>query len=231
MFKTFRAEFSVVCVYVHSAASVTSDSLWPCRLYSQPGSSVQGILQARILSGLPCPSPGDLPDPGIKCGSLMTPVLAGGFFTTCASWEAWVFCYLQPKASNGNTLWTWLLSAASHACTHRCNLLIHAHRCYWAFCFGALNLLLAPNPSTPTNDLAPLTKDHPPSFWGLNTPPSLGCKDLKKEEGFLAGTPFRLWRTQDNFKKHNMGLEEQSRACLVCVQKHQGHPMPQENVS
>ena len=57
-------------------------------LYSPPDSSVQGILQARILSGLPCPSPGDLPDPGIKCGSLMTPVLAGGFFTTCASWEA-----------------------------------------------------------------------------------------------------------------------------------------------
>ena len=27
-----------------------------------PGSSVQEILQARILSGLPCPPPGDLPD-------------------------------------------------------------------------------------------------------------------------------------------------------------------------
>ena len=31
---------------------------------SPPGSSVHGILRARILSGLPCPSPGDLPDPG-----------------------------------------------------------------------------------------------------------------------------------------------------------------------
>ena len=31
-----------------------------------PGSSVHGILQARILDGLPFPSPGDLPDPGIK---------------------------------------------------------------------------------------------------------------------------------------------------------------------
>ena len=28
-----------------------------------PGSSVHGILQARILDGLPCPPPGDLPDP------------------------------------------------------------------------------------------------------------------------------------------------------------------------
>ena len=30
-----------------------------------PGSSVCGILQARILDGLPCPPPGDLPNPGI----------------------------------------------------------------------------------------------------------------------------------------------------------------------
>ena len=31
---------------------------------SPPGSSVHGILQARIPSGLPCPHPGYLPDPG-----------------------------------------------------------------------------------------------------------------------------------------------------------------------
>ena len=31
-----------------------------------PASSVHGILQARYWSGLPFPSPGDLPDPGIK---------------------------------------------------------------------------------------------------------------------------------------------------------------------
>ena len=33
---------------------------------SSPGSSVHGILQARILEWLPLPSPGDFPDPGIK---------------------------------------------------------------------------------------------------------------------------------------------------------------------
>ena len=32
--------------------------------------------------GLPCPPPGDLPDPGIKPTSLISPVLAGRFFTT-----------------------------------------------------------------------------------------------------------------------------------------------------
>ena len=36
--------------------------------YSLPGSSVHGIPQVRILGGLPFPSPGDLPDPGIEPG-------------------------------------------------------------------------------------------------------------------------------------------------------------------
>ena len=36
-------------------------------------------------SGLPFPSPWDLPDPGIKTASLASPALAGRFFTT--SWE------------------------------------------------------------------------------------------------------------------------------------------------
>ena len=33
-------------------------------------------------SGLPFPSPGDLPFLGIEPASLVSPVLAGGFFTT-----------------------------------------------------------------------------------------------------------------------------------------------------
>ena len=36
---------------------------------SLPGSSVHGILQARILEWVAIPSPGDLPNPGIKPGS------------------------------------------------------------------------------------------------------------------------------------------------------------------
>ena len=33
-------------------------------------------------SGLPCPSPGNLPKPGIESTSLASLALAGGFFTT-----------------------------------------------------------------------------------------------------------------------------------------------------
>ena len=47
-----------------------------------------GLSRQDYWSGLPCPSPGDLPDPGIKPASLMSPVLAGRFFTTSATWEA-----------------------------------------------------------------------------------------------------------------------------------------------
>ena len=47
-----------------------------------------GFSRERYLSGLPCPSPGGLPDPGIEPVSLMSPALAGRFFTTSATWEA-----------------------------------------------------------------------------------------------------------------------------------------------
>ena len=39
-------------------------------------------------SGLLCPPAGDLPDPGTELASLMSPALAGWFFTTSTSWEA-----------------------------------------------------------------------------------------------------------------------------------------------
>ena len=42
-------------------------------------------------SELPCSPPGDLPNPGIEPMSLMSPVLAGGFFTAGATWEAIVY--------------------------------------------------------------------------------------------------------------------------------------------
>ena len=36
----------------------------------------------KYWTGLPFPTPGDLPDPGIEAASLMSPALAGRFFTT-----------------------------------------------------------------------------------------------------------------------------------------------------
>ena len=47
-----------------------------------------GFSRQEHWSGLPGPSPGDLPDPEIEPASLTSPALAGSFFTTIATWEA-----------------------------------------------------------------------------------------------------------------------------------------------
>ena len=54
---------------------------------SPPGSSVHGILQARILEWVAKPSSRGS-SPGMEPAFLKSPPLAGGFFTTSATWEA-----------------------------------------------------------------------------------------------------------------------------------------------
>ena len=44
-----------------------------------------GFSRQEYWSGLPFPSPGDLPDPGIKPTYLTSPALANGFFSTSAT--------------------------------------------------------------------------------------------------------------------------------------------------
>ena len=46
------------------------------------------FFRQEYCSGLPCPPPGDLPHPEIEPRSLISPALAGRFFTTSAAWEA-----------------------------------------------------------------------------------------------------------------------------------------------
>ena len=38
--------------------------------------------------GMSCPTPGDLPNPGIEPMSLMSPALVGGVFISSTTWEA-----------------------------------------------------------------------------------------------------------------------------------------------
>ena len=47
-----------------------------------------GILQARILERVAMPSSRDLPNPGVKTLSVMSPALADGFVTNGPTWEA-----------------------------------------------------------------------------------------------------------------------------------------------
>ena len=113
---TDTMSFTLKC-YMHPKSLQLCPTICDPMDCSPPGSSVHGILQARILewvlcpwdppgkntgmgplsmgssrqeywSGLPFPSPGDLLDPVIKLQSLMSPALAVRFFTTIATWEA-----------------------------------------------------------------------------------------------------------------------------------------------
>ena len=56
-----------------------------------------GFSRQEYWTGLPCPPPGDLPSPGIELMSLMSPALAGEFFTTSAIWEALGWEYWSTK--------------------------------------------------------------------------------------------------------------------------------------
>ena len=67
------------------SCSVVSDSATPCTVASQALPSMKFSRQ-EYWSGLPFPSPGVLPDPGMEPESLTSPALAGGFFTTSTTW-------------------------------------------------------------------------------------------------------------------------------------------------
>ena len=68
-------------------ASVVSDSLPPFGLVAHQAPLSMGFSRQEYWRGFPCPPPGDLPDPRIEPASLMSPALAGGFFTTSATWQ------------------------------------------------------------------------------------------------------------------------------------------------
>ena len=79
---------------------------------SMPESSIHGILQGQdplfmgfsrqeYCSGLPCPAPGYLPNPGIKPTSS---ALARGFFTTSTTWEVPHVLIISAKGNNQTKL-------------------------------------------------------------------------------------------------------------------------------
>ena len=97
----------VPCCCYCSVTLVMSNSLQPHR-HSLPGSSVHGdspgkntgvschaLLQGIFPTQESFPSPGDLTNPRIEPESLVSPALAGGFFTTSATWEALLLFHIQ----------------------------------------------------------------------------------------------------------------------------------------
>ena len=74
-------------------------------------------------SGLPRPPPGDLPNPGIKPTSLMTP--AGGFFITSTTWEVQEKNELLIKLTPWKDLKTGCTKEAEHKNRTCCLILLH----------------------------------------------------------------------------------------------------------
>ena len=72
---------------MHAKTSQLSLFVTPWTVAHQSPLSM-GFSRQEYWSGLSCPPPGDLPNPGIEPTSLAPPALAGEFFTTCATKEA-----------------------------------------------------------------------------------------------------------------------------------------------
>ena len=77
----------VMCVYAKSLQSCPT--LQPYGHVACQAPLSMGFSREEYWSALLCPPPGDLPVLGIKLVSPRSPTLAGKFFTTSATWEAW----------------------------------------------------------------------------------------------------------------------------------------------
>ena len=73
------------CVLSHFSPVWLFANLWTI---VQQAPLSMGFSRQESWSGLPYPPPGDLPNPGIEPVPLLSPALAGRFFTTRVTWEA-----------------------------------------------------------------------------------------------------------------------------------------------
>ena len=79
--------FHLLCVHARSPQSCLT-LCDPMDYIACQAPLSMGFSRQEYWSGLPCPSPGDLPNPGIKPTSLLSLALVGRFFTTSTTWKA-----------------------------------------------------------------------------------------------------------------------------------------------
>ena len=92
-----------MCMLSHFSHVLLFVTLWTVA-HQAPLS--MGSSRQEYWSGLPCPPPGDIPNLGIEPMSLMSPALAGRFFTTSATWEAQNRRVpYSPSQRNSNLVW------------------------------------------------------------------------------------------------------------------------------
>ena len=110
----------------HVCACVYTQSLSHVQFFvAQWTAACQAPLSMRFprqeyWNGLPFPSPGNLPHPGTEPESLMSPAVAGGFFTTSAT-RGDLTCHGATKAMCYN-YWAWVLGPG------KCNWWAHVQQ-------------------------------------------------------------------------------------------------------
>ena len=85
-----------ICVHAKQLQSCLFVTPWTV---AHQASLSMGFSRQKQLSGLPFPSPGDLPYPGIKPTSLMSPALVSRFFTTSINQlesPSWAYIHRKP---------------------------------------------------------------------------------------------------------------------------------------
>ena len=90
--KALMSPIFCACVLSHFSHVWLFETLWA--VACQAPLSI-GFSRQEYWSELPCPPPGDLPNQGKGPASLRSPAVAGGFFTTGATWEALIFMYFK----------------------------------------------------------------------------------------------------------------------------------------
>ena len=89
--------WNVLCVLSHFRHVRLCMTLWTVACQAPLS---MGFSRQEYWSGLPCPSPQDLPYLGTEPASFMPPALAGEFFTTSATWlwniyQIYIFWYTE----------------------------------------------------------------------------------------------------------------------------------------
>ena len=113
---------------------------------SPSGFSVCGILLARILEWVALPFSRDISHPGIELESLMSPALAGRFFTTSTTWEP---PKSSPKPVTKNRGWGMFLHSLSfRALVLNCFSWFSPHKALFFFSTSSSNHYCSPNVHT-----------------------------------------------------------------------------------
>ena len=81
----------IICVLCCAKSLQSCPTLCDPMYHSPPGSSIHGIYQARILEWVTMPSSRGSPPSRDRTHISWFCALAGGFFTTSATWEAYIY--------------------------------------------------------------------------------------------------------------------------------------------